>query len=202
MKLYYAPGACSLASHIVLREAGADFALERVDLGTHRLADGTDFYTLTAKGQVPLLETADGERISEGPVVMQTIADLLDAPRLLPPHGTPERRRVLEWCNHLTSEVHKAFTPIFHRTLDAASTEVLKGLLKKKLAFVDAQLAGRHHLTGEDFTIADAYLFVLLSWTTPIQLDITDLAALRDFQRRVAVRPAVQAAMKAEGLLA
>lgn len=202
MKLYHAPGACSLASHIVLREAGASFALERVDLATHRLADGTDFYTLTPKGQVPLLETADGDRITEGPVVMQYIADRLDAPRLLPPVGTRERLRVLEWCNHLTSEVHKAFTPIFHRTLDAAATQLLKAQLKKKLAFIDGQLAGRRHLTGDDFTIADAYLFVLLSWTTPIQLDIADLGALRDFQHRVAARPAVQAAMAAEGLRA
>lgn len=200
MKLYHSPGACSLASHIVLREAGAVFSLERVDLTTHRLADGRDFHALSPKGQVPLLETPDGDRITEGPVVMQFIADQLDAPSLLPPHGTRERLRVLEWCNHLTSEVHKSFTPIFQGTLDAASTDILKGLLKKKLAFVDGQLAGRVHLTGEDFTIADAYLFVLLSWTTPIRLDIGDLANLRAFQRRVAARPAVQAAMKAEGL--
>ena len=201
MKLYYAPGACSLASHIVLREAGASFALERVDLATHQLPDGRDFYALTPKGQVPLLETGDGLRVSEGPVVMQVIADSLGAHGLLPAHGTRERLPVLEWCNHLTSEVHKSFTPIFHGTLDAASTEILKGLLKKKLAFIDGQLAGRSHLTGEAFTIADAYLFVLLSWTTPIRLDIADLKNLRAFQTRVAARPAVQAAMQAEGLL-
>lgn len=201
MKLYFSPGACSLASHIVLREVQAAFTLARVNTTTHRLDDGSDFYALNAKGQVPLLETSSGIRITEGPVVMQYIADSFGAQTLLPAAGTVERIRVLEWCNHLTSEVHKSFTPVFHSYVDATNTDVLKGILKKKLAFVDAHLAGRSYLTGEVFTIADAYLFVLLGWAPYIKLDISDLGNLRSFQARVAERPAVREAMKAEGLL-
>ncbi|MGQ3052237.1 MAG: glutathione transferase GstA [Roseateles sp.] len=202
MKLYYAPGACSLASHIVLRETSAPFTLTRVNLARHRVEDdGRDFYALTAKGQVPLLELADGTRISEGPVVMQYIADTGGAHELLPPPGTLARLRVLEWCNHLTSEIHKSFTPLFHGHVDGTAAQTLRGLLKKKLAFLDEQLADKRHLTGDAFTVADAYLFVLLGWCPPVQLDISDLARLNDFQARVADRPAVQAAMKAEGLL-
>lgn len=201
MQLYYSPGACSLASHIVLRETGADFSLKKVNTATHRLEDGSDFYALTPKGQVPLLEVGDGARISEGPIVMQYIADVMDAPALLPRVGSLARIRVLEWCNHLTSEIHKSFTPIFHGYVDAAATDTLKQLLKKKLAFLDSQLEGKSFLTGDSFTIADAYLFVLLNWTKPIKLDISDLSHLQAFHARVAARPAVQAAMKAEGLL-
>lgn len=200
MRLYYSPGACSLASHIVLRETGANFSLARVNTAEHLLEDGTDFYSIAPKGQVPLLETGDGHRISEGPIVMQFIADQMGASNLLAPSGTMARIRVLEWCNHLTSEIHKSFTPIFHGQVDAAATEILKGVLKKKLAFLDSQLKDKTHLTGDQFTIADAYLFVLLSWTVPIKLDISDLAHLKAFLVRVATRPAVQDAMKAEGL--
>ncbi|MEJ6003102.1 glutathione transferase GstA [Paucibacter soli] len=201
MRLFYSPGACSLASHIVLRETKADFSLVRVNTATHRLEDGSDFYALTPKGQVPLLETDAGDRISEGPIVMQHIADQMQASELLPPVGTLARIRVLEWCNHLTSEIHKSFTPIFHGHVDAASTQTLKQLLKTKLAFLDAQLASQPYLGGSQFSIADAYLFVLLSWTSPIKLDISDLAQLRAFQARVAARPAVREAMRVEGLL-
>lgn len=200
MRLYYSPGACSLASHIVLREARATFALTRVNTATHKLEDGTDFYAIAPKGQVPLLETDDGDRITEGPIVMQYIADRMGAANLLPPQGTSARLRVQEWCNHLTSEIHKSFTPIFHSYVDAGGTEKLKQILKDKLAFLDRQLATRTYLTGETFTIADAYLFVLLSWTTPIKMDISALTHLQAFQSRVAARPAVQEAMRAEDL--
>lgn len=200
MRLYYSPGACSLAPHIALRETNASFSLVRVDTATHRLDDGSDYYAIAPKGQVPVLELDDGTRISEGPVVSQYIADLAGAGHLLPPSGLA-RIRVLEWCNHLTSEIHKSFTPIFHRQVDANSIQNLKGILKRKLAFLDGQLRDGPYLTGEPFTIADAYLFVLLGWTRPIELDIADLENLTAFQARVAARPAVQAAMQAEGLL-
>lgn len=200
MRLYYSPGACSLASHIVLRETGANFSLARINTNTHLLEDGTDFYAIAPKGQVPLLETGDGHRISEGPIVMQFIADQMGASSLLPPNGAMARIKVLEWCNYLTSEIHKSFTPIFHGLVDATATEILKGALKKKLVFLDSQLKDKGHLTGDPFTIADAYLFVLLNWTAPIKLDISDLAHLKAFMLRVATRPAVQEAMKAEGL--
>ncbi len=202
MRLYYSPGACSLASHIILRETQASFTLTRVNTTTHRLDDGADFYALTAKGQVPLLQTDDGLLISEGPVVLQFIADHMQATDLLPKAGSIERIRVLEWCNHLTSEIHKSFTPIFHNSVDAGATQVLKDLLKKKLAFLDGQLSERPYLAGETFTIADAYLFVLLNWAPYVKLDLSDLANLQAFQRRVAGRPAVQAALAAEGLKA
>lgn len=200
MRLYYSPGACSLASHIVLRETQATFSLTRVNTTTHRLEDGSDFYALTPKGQVPLLETDDGLLVSEGPVVMQYIADHMDATDLLPEVGSAARIRVLEWCNHLTSEIHKSFTPIFHNYVDAAATQILKDILKKKLAFLDGQLAQRTYLAGETFTIADAYLFVLLNWAPFVKLDISDLTNLQAFQQRVAGRPAVQEALVAEGL--
>lgn len=202
MRLYYSPGACSLASHIILREAKASFSLTRANTSTHRLEDGSDFYALTAKGQVPLLETDDGLLISEGPVVMQYIADHMEAADLLPESGSIARIRVLEWCNHLTAEIHKSFTPIFHNVVDANATQVLKDILKKKLAFLDGQLSARAYLTGETFTIADAYLFVLLNWAPFVKLDLSDLANLQAFQQRVAGRPAVRAALAAEGLKA
>lgn len=200
MRLYYAPGACSLASHIVLHETQANFSLTRVNTGTHRLEDGSDFYALNAKGQVPLLETDNGELISEGPVIMQFIADQMNARTLLPAVGSLERIRVLEWCNHLSSEIHKSFTPIFHKLVDSQATLTLKAVLKKKLAFLDGQLAQRPYLSGQQFTIADAYLFVLLNWAPYVDLDISDLPQLLQYQQRIAARPAVQAALRAEGL--
>lgn len=202
MNLYYSPGACSLASHIVLREAGANFELIRVDSTTHQLQDGSDFYALNPKGQVPLLQTPTGDLIGEGPVVMQYIADTMGARDLLPAAGTLARIRVLEWSNHLTSEIHKSFTPIFHNYVDAAATQILRDRLKKKLAFLDRQLSADPYLTGESFTIADAYLFVMLNWAPHVKLDISDLLNLQAFQRRVAARPAVGAALAAEGLKA
>ena len=202
MRLYYSPGACSLAPHIVLRETKASFSLTKVDTKTHRLEDGTDYYTIASKGQVPVLELRDGTRISEGPIVSQYIADQMEATTLLRATGTLARIRVLEWCNYLTSEIHKSFTPIFHAYLDQPSTEILKGILKKKLVWLNAQLEGKSFLTGDQFTIADAYLFVLINWTNPIKLDISDLAHIKAFHARVGARPAVQEAMKAEGLIA
>ncbi len=201
MRLYYSPGACSLAPHIVLRETKASFSLTKVDTKNHRLDDGTDYYTIAPKGQVPVLELRDGTRISEGPIVSQYIADQMEATSLLPATGTLARIRVLEWCNYLTSEIHKSFTPIFHAYLDQPSTDILKGILKKKLVWLNSQLEGKSFLTGDQFTIADAYLFVLINWTNPIKLDISELTHIKAFHARVAARPAVQEAMKAEGLI-
>ncbi|MCA1978411.1 MAG: glutathione transferase GstA [Thiobacillus sp.] len=200
MRLYYAPGACSLAPHIVLREVGANFTLTRVNTATHRVEDGADYYTIAPKGQVPVLELDDGTRISEGPVVCQFIADQAGDTALLPAYGSLARLRVLEWCNYLTSEIHKSFTPIFHRHVDTAAIDALKTILQRKLAWVDTQLQGRAHLTGEPFTIADAYLYVLATWAPPVELDLSGLEHLHAFQRRVAERPAVRAARRAEGL--
>lgn len=202
MRLYYAPGACSLAPHIILRETGLPFTLTRVDTGKHQLEDGSDYYAIAPKGQVPLLELDDGVRISEGPVISQYIADRASAEQLLPRAGSLERIRVLEWCNHLTSEIHKSFTPIFHQLVEPASIDKLKAVLKKKLAFLDRHLGTQPYLCGEQFTIADAYLFVLLSWTTPIRLDVSDLKHLAAFRSQIAARPSTREAMRAEGLIA
>lgn len=202
MKLYYSPAACSLAPHIVLRETGLPFSLEKVDAARHVTHDGADYYAINPKGQVPVLELDDGTRLTEGPVIAQYIADRAGATALMPAAGTPERYRVMEWQNYVTSELHKSFTPLFNGALDANAKHTLSALLRRKLEWVDRQLAGRSYLTGESFTAADAYLFVVLGWAKLVGLDIGDLANLQGFIGRVAARPAVSAAMKAEGLLA
>jgi glutathione S-transferase len=202
MKLYYAPAACSLAPHIVLREAGLAFELVKVDTARHVTANGSDFYDVNAKGQVPVLELEDGTRLTEGPVIAQFIADSAGALSLMPAAGTLERYRVMEWQNYITSELHKSFTPLFHDDVDGNAKVALAGVLRRKLAWLDDQLAAHPYLTGEEFTAADAYLFVVLGWARFVKLDIADLSYLQAYIARVAARPAVREAMRAEGLLA
>ena len=202
MKLYYSPGACSLASHIVLREAGQEFALAKVDTARHVLSSGADYYEINPKGQVPLLELDDGSRLSEGPVISQFIADRAGATTLMPAAGTFARYRVMEWQNYITSELHKSFTPLFNPALDAAAKQTLSALLRKKLAWVNDKLADGAFLTGDHFTAADAYLFTVLGWTRHVGLDIADLPHVQRFLAAVAQRPAVRQAMEAEGLAA
>lgn len=202
MKLYYAPAACSLAPHIVLREAGLTFDLAKIDTARHITADGSDFHAVNAKGQVPVLELDDGTRLTEGPVIAQYIADSAGALSLMPAAGTLGRYRVMEWQNYITSELHKSFTPLFHDDVDAKAKQALAGVLRRKLAWLDEQLAGRPYLTGDGFTAADAYLFVVLGWARFVRLDIADLSNLQAYIARVAARPAVREAMRAEGLLA
>jgi glutathione S-transferase len=200
LKLYYAPAACSLAPHIVLREAGLTFTLEKVDTGRHVTADGGDFYGVNAKGQVPVLELGDGTRLTEGPVIAQYIADVAGATSLMPSAGTVPRYRVMEWQNYITSELHKSFTPLFHDDVDAKAKQALAGVLRKKLTWLDGQLEGKQYLTGDEFTAADAYLFVVLGWARFVKLDIASLSHLQAFIARVAARPAVRDALRAEGL--
>lgn len=202
LKLYFASGACSLAPHILLRETGTPFTLERVDTTKHLTADGGDFYAINPKGQVPVLELAEGTRLSEGPVIAQYIADRVGAHTLMPPAGSLARYRVMEWQNYITSEIHKSFTPLFHSDVDATAKKALAAVLRKKLVWLDGQLEGKSHLTGDAFTAADAYLFTVLRWAPYVQLDLADLKHLVAFMARVAARPTVQAAMRAEGLLA
>jgi len=201
MKLFYSPGACSLAPHIALREAGLPFELALASTKTKKLADGSDFLALNPKGQVPLLALDNGELLSEGPVIQQYIADQAPASGLVPPPGTMARYRVLEWLNFVTSELHKGFSPLFNPAVPAEAKAVFAGRLKERLAWVDSQLAGRDYLTGSTFTIADSYLFVVSNWTAPTGIDISDLPHLAAFRARVSARPAVQAAMQAEGLI-
>ena len=201
MKLYFSPGACSLAPHIVLRESGAAFTLEKVDTTTHVTASGADYYTINPKGQVPLLELDDGTRLSEGPVLAQFIADQAADKTLMPAAGSLARYRVMEWQNYVTSELHKSFTPLFNPEFGSAAKGLHARLLRKKYEWVDGQLAGTNYLTGDEFTAADAYLFTVTGWAKYVNLDLSDLAHLQRFLASVAARPAVREAMKAEGLL-
>jgi glutathione S-transferase len=202
MKLYYAPAACSLAPHIVLREADLPFTLHKVDTERHLTADGADYYAINSKGQVPLLELDDGARLSEGPVIAQFIADTAQATSLMPAAGTRERYRVMEWQNYVSTELHKAYTPIFTPGLDAEAKRTLAARLRKKYEWLETQLDGKAYLTGDAFTAADAYLFAVTGWARFVQLELGDLANLQAFMRGVAQRPAVRDAMRAEGLLA
>lgn len=202
MKLYYAPAACSLAPHIVLRETGSSFSLEKVDTAQHRTQAGADYHTVNPKGQVPLLQLDDGSLLSEGPVIVQYIADRAGDTTLMPAAGSLARYRVMEWQNYITSELHKSFTPLFGSELDAPAKKILSGLLRKKFEWVNSRLEGQDHLTGAAFTAADAYLFVVTGWARFVALDLSDLGHLQRFVQRVAARPAVREAMKAEGLLA
>ena len=200
MKLYYSPGACSLAPHIALREAGMKFDLVKTALQTHTLADGSDYYQITAKGQVPLLELDDEARLSEGPVILQYIADHAPASGLAPAAGTMERYRVMEWLNFITSELHKGYSPLFNPKMPAEAKELFIARLKDKYAFVDAKLEGKDYLMGKQFTIADAYLFTVTNWAPNVGLDLTGFKNLEAFSARMKARPAVQQALKGEGL--
>ena len=201
MKLYYSPGACSLAPHIVLREAGLPFTLERVDTAKHITADGADYYAINPKGQVPLLELDDGQRLSEGPVIAQFVAERAADTTLVPAAGSMARYRVIEWQNYITSELHKGFTPLFNSQLDAAAKATLAALLRKKYEWVNSRLSDSTFLTGDSFTAADAYLFAVSAWAKYVALDLSDLRHLQRFMADVSTRPAVREAMQAEGLL-
>jgi glutathione S-transferase len=202
MKLYFSPGACSLSPHIVLREAGANFELEQVDNREKKTKSGQNFWTINPKGQVPVLELDTGERLTEGPIIVQYIADQKPGSGLLPPAGTMQRYRVQEWLNFITSDLHKSFGPIFRPTTPDAYKAISKENLAKRFDFLDKELAGRQFLMGDKFTIADAYLFAVLRWTARIEMDLAKWPNLKAYVDRIAGRPKVQEAMKAEGLLA
>jgi glutathione S-transferase len=201
MKLYYSPGACSLSPHIALREAGVKFDLAKTALQTHTLADGSDYYQVNAKGQVPLLELDDGARLTEGPVILQYIADHAPASGLAPAAGTQERYRLLEWLNFITSELHKGFSPLFNPAMPREAKDIFAARLKDRFAWVDRQLEGKHYLMGAQFSVADAYLFTITNWAPGVGVDITGFNNIGAFRARMLARPAVQDAMKAEGLL-
>lgn len=197
MKLYYSPGACSLAPHIVLREAKATFQAERVDLRAHKTESGADYYQINPKGSVPLLEIDGGERLSEGPVICQYIADKTGAVELMPAAGTIARYRVMEWQNYITSEIHKGYSPLFNPAFDAAAKTLFRATLRKKYEWVATKL-GNQNLTGSAFTAADAYLFAVTRWAKSVEVDLSDLDAISAFMDRTNQRPAVRAAIDAE----
>ena len=201
MKLYYSPGACSLSPHIVLREAGLAFEPVLASTKTHKLQDGTDYYGINPKGYVPLLELDNGERLTEGPAIVQYIADQAPAKKLAPAAGTMARYRLQEWLNFITSELHKSFSPLFNPAMPEEAKALYRTRLGDRFKWVDGQLAGKNYLMGEDFSVADAYLFVVAGWSKHVGVDVSGLANLGAFMARVAARPAVQEALKAEGLL-
>ena len=200
MKLYYAPGTCSLSPHIVAREAGLPLTLVRVDNKNKTTEAGDDYRAINPKGYVPLLELDNGVRLSEGPAIVQYLADLAPASRLAPPNGSLERYQLQEWLNFITSEIHKQFSPLFDATMPDAAKEKFRNRLATRFDWIAGQLTGRDYLTGS-FTVADAYLFVVLGWTKFTGPDLGRWPVLQEYVARVAARPHVQAAMKAEGLL-
>lgn len=201
MKLYFSPGACSLSVHIVLREAGYEFSTEKVDLKAHATSTGIPLASVHEKNYVPILELDNGERLTEGPVIVQYLADGKTEAGLIPSHGTAQRYRVLEWLNYTTSELHKTFYPLFHPELPV---DDWRGAARSKIAhtfgWVDAQLGGKNYLVDERFSVADAYLFTIVNWSDAVGIDLSQWPALEDYQRRVAARPRVRETLLAEGL--
>ncbi|MDQ8023620.1 MAG: glutathione transferase GstA [Moraxellaceae bacterium] len=201
MKLYYAPGVCSLSPHIVLREAGLDFELVKADIRAHKLEDGSDFNAVNPKGYVPVLELDNGERLTEGPTIVQYIADQAPASQLVPPPGTMARYHQQEWLGFINSELHKVFGPLWKPTTPEEYKEISRNQLATRFDWLVTQLEGKQYLTGDGFTAADAYLFTILSWTRPLKIDMARWPVLTDYMARVAARPKVQEALRAEGLL-
>jgi glutathione S-transferase len=200
MKLYFAPGACSLSPHIVLREAGLNFELEQVDLRTKKTKSGADFLKVNPKGQVPVLVTDDGKMLTEGPAVVQYIADQKPEAKLAPPCGSFDRSRLQEWLNFITSELHKSFSPLFAPNTPEEYKTIIKENLAKRFAGLDAHLAENQYLMGSRFSVADAYAFVVVGWAKPMKIDLAKWKNLTTYLDRIAARPKVQEAMKAEGL--
>ncbi|HJV26220.1 MAG TPA: glutathione transferase GstA [Aromatoleum sp.] len=201
MKLFYSPGACSLSPHIVLCELGLPHDTEKVDLKTHTTAGGVDYYTINPKGYVPALQLDDGQILTEGPAIVQYLADRKPEAHLLPPPGTVERARVHEWLTFIGTEIHKSFSPLFRPDASADWKSAARKTIEGRFDFVDKTLAERDYLTGPQFTVADAYLFTIAGWAPHVEIDLARWPALAAFHKRVAARPAVQQAMRAEGQL-
>ena len=200
MKFYYTPGACSLASHIVLREAGYGFGLVRVDLATRKTEHGDDFLDINPKGYVPALQFLDGKVLTENQVILQYLADHKPQAGLAPEPGTMERYRLMEWLAYIATELHKGFGPLWNPNAPTETRQAALDQLSKRFDFVEKEIGNQHYLTGEHFTIADAYLFTVLSWCAYHQIELSPWPRLAAFQKRVAERPAVAAALHAEGL--
>ena len=201
MKLYYSPGACSLSPRIVAAEAGIPLQLVKVDTKTKTISSEGDYWVINPKGYVPALELDDGQLLTEGPAIVQYLADLKPAARLAPANGTLPRYRLQEALNYITSEIHKSYSPLFNPQVLPVVREERIAYLRKRYALLDKQLAGRKYLFGDQFTVADAYLFVVTRWAAAVKLDLSEFVNIASFQQLVAARPAVQAALQAEGLV-
>jgi glutathione S-transferase len=200
MKLYFSPGACSLAPHIVLLEAGLPFTTERVDLRTKVMASGADFRAINPKGYVPALELKDGAVLTEVPTIIQFLADMAPEAKLLPASGI-ERYRVIEWLNFIATELHKGFATLFTPTATEDMKSAARANLANRYRYVERALEGREYLAGAEFSAADIFLFTANSWTGYVQVDLSDFPRLLAFQARIAARPAVQQALRNEGLV-
>ena len=201
MKLFYSSGACSLSPHIVAHEAGIELRLQKVDLKTKTIATEGDYLKINPKGSVPALQLDDGQVLTEGPVVVQYLADLKPAKGLAPPAGTMARYRLQEWLGYINSELHKTYSPLFRAETPAETRADRLAYLVRRYGIVEKQLAAQPFLMGESFTVADAYLFTVTNWAGKVQFDLSPFPNVRAFQERVAARPAVKAAMQAEGLI-
>jgi glutathione S-transferase len=201
MKLYYSPGACSLSPHIALLEAGLPYELVKVDVRAKKLENGDDFLQVNPKGQVPALRLDSGELITEGPVIVQIIADRAAGKNLAPGRDSAERYKLLEWLNFITTELHKNFSPIFAPVLPDDTKAFFKDRLMGKFKYLDGQLAGHDYLLGNQFTVADGYLFTMLTWADRMKFDLSALPNLVAYKARIAARPKVQEALTKEGLL-
>ncbi len=201
MKLYYAPGACSLSPHIALLEAGLPYDLVKVDLRAKKLENGDDYLQVNPKGQVPALGLDNGELVTEGPVIIQMIADQAKDKQLAPARDSAERYRLQEWLNFITTELHKNFSPLFQPAIPDEVKTFFRDRLASKFKYIDGQLAGRDYLMGKQFTVADGYLFVMLAWADRLNLDVSGLSNLMAYKARVAARPKVKEALTKEGLL-
>jgi glutathione S-transferase len=201
MKLYYSPGACSQAPHIILREAGFDFTLEKVDTKTRKTESGADFLAINPNGYVPVLEIEPGLVLTEGPAIDQYLADKKPNSKLAPANGTLERYQLQSMLNFITSELHKSFSPLFKPNFSADAKAAFKELIGKRFDFIDQRLSQQEYLMPWGFTIADAYLFVVSGWSGHVGIDLAKWPSLQKYRQRIAERPAVKAALQAEGLL-
>lgn len=200
MKLYYSPGSCSLSPHIVARELGLDLQLDKVDIAAKKTASGADYLAINPKGYVPALELDDGQVLTEGTAIVQYLADRKPGLDLAPANGTFERSRLQEMLGYINSELHKTYGPLFGKNVTPEERTASVEYLSRRYALIDKQLKGRKFLFGDAFTVADAYLFTVTNWASFLKIDLSAFPELQAFQGRVAERPAVQAALKAEGL--
>lgn len=201
MRLYYAPGACSLAPHIVAREANLDLDLAKVDLGSHKTSDGRDFHEVSPNGYVPALELDNGEVFTEAALIIQYLADLNPSSGLLPPAGTIERYRAQEWLNFIATELHKGMGPLWYPTTPDAMRRQTLHKLAKRFSHIEERIAGHDYIAGSKFTAPDAYAFTILNWAGPLKVDLSPWPGLQAYVARIAARPGVRAALKAEGLI-
>jgi glutathione S-transferase len=201
MKLYYTPGACSLSPHIVLLEAGLPYDLVKVDLRAKKLENGDDYLKVNPKGQVPALALDGGELVTEGPVIVQMLADKAPGKNLAPARDSAERYKLQEWLNYITAELHKNMGPLFSPMLSDDAKAFFKDRAMGKFKYIDGKLAGHDYLMGKQFTVADAYLFVMLSWADAMKFDLSGLPNLLAYKARVAARPKVREALVEEGLI-